>query len=256
MPSGSPAQPISNQYVTTRFGECHRAYLFEFGKHRPKIGHTFNRTGTEVSSEEPDERSPVDRRETHAPEFQLKTSTATNAFLALVLTASLTGVAAAQAKATQTKPTTFRAQPPASGSRIAIETPRPQVTIVVVPFSPGFNQPLNQSVFPRQPVAFTLIPAILMSDGTVLADFGFGFEPVTRACGNAVVMSTPQVIAGNGVVLSRGSSTVTFTQPVPNQATASQLNLPSAQSQFPILTAASQSACFTRDAQGRFFVVR
>jgi len=251
MPSGSPAQPISNQYVTTRFGECHRAYLFEFGKHRPKIGHTFSRTGTEVSSEEPDDRSAVDRRETHALEFQLKASTIAKACLGLVLSAPVAGVAAAQSK-----PTTFRAQPPASGRRIATETPRPQVTIVAVPFSPGFNQPLNQSVFPRQPVAFTLIPAILMSDGTVLADFGFGFEPVTRACGNAVVMSTPQVIAGNGVVLSRGSSTVTFTQPVPNQATPSQLNLPSAQSQFPILTAASQSACFTRDAQGRFFVVR
>ena len=101
-----------------------------------------------------------------------------------------------------------------------------------------------------------LIPAILMSDGTVLADFGFGYEPVTRACGNAVVMSTPQVFAGNGVVLSPGSTTVTYTQPVPNQATPSQQNLPSAQSRYPILTAVSQSACFTRDAQGRFFVAR
>jgi hypothetical protein len=235
--------------------------LFEFGNLRPKIGQTLNRSGTEVSSEEPEERSPVDRRETHAPEFQLKTSTTTNAFLALVLTASLTGVAAAQTKATQTqatqtRPTPFRAQPPASGSRVATETPHPQQTTVIVQSMPGFNQPLNQSVFPRQPVAFTLIPAILMSDGTVLADFGFGFEPVTRACGNTVVMSTPQVIAGNGVVLSPGSTTVTYTQPVPNQATPSQQNLPSAQTRFPVLTAASQSACFTKDAQGRFFVAR
>ena len=230
--------------------------MFEFGNLRPKIGHTLNRSGTEVSSEEPEERSTVDRRETHAPEFQLKPSTTTKAFLALVLTASLSGIAAAQTKATQTKPTPFRAQPPASGSRIATETPHPQQTTVIFQPGPGFNQPFNQSVFPRQPVAFTLIPAILMSDGTVLADFGFGFEPVTRACGNTVVMSTPQVIAGNGVVLSPGSTTVTFTQPVPNQATPSQQNLPSAQSRFPILTAASQSACFMRDAQGRLFVAR
>ena len=226
--------------------------MFEFGNQRPKIGHTFNPTGTEVSSEEPEERSTVDRRETHGPEFQLKASTMTKAFLALVLTASLAGIASAQTKAT-----TFRAQPQASGSRRATETPHPQQTVIVVPSSPsGFNQPFNQFVFPRQPVAFTLIPAILMSDGTVLADFGFGYEPVTRACGNAVVMSTPRVIAGNGVVLSPGSTTVTYTQPVPNQATPSQQNLPSAQSRFPILTAASQSACFARDAQGRFFVVR
>lgn len=210
----------------------------------------------EVSSEEPEEHSPVDRRETHALEFQLRTSTTSKAFLALVLTASLSGVAAAQAKATPTKATTFRAQPPASGSRIATETPHPQQTTEIIRSAPGFNQPFNQSVFPRQPVAFTLIPAILMSDGTVLADFGFGFEPVTRACGNSVVLSTPQVIAGNGVVLSRGSTTVTYTQPVPNQATPSQQNLPSAQTRFPILTAASQSACFMRDAQGRLFVAR
>ncbi len=181
----------------------------------------------------------------------MKTSTTTKAFLALVLTASLTGVAAAQSKATP-----FRAQPRASGTRTATETPHPQQTTVIVQSSLGFNEPLRQSVFPRRAVAFTLIPAILMSDGTVLADFGFGYEPVTRACGNAVVMSTPQVFAGNGVVLSPGSTTVTYTQPVPNQATPSQQNLPSAQSRFPILTAASQSACFTRDAQGRFFVAR
>jgi hypothetical protein len=69
-------------------------------------------------------------------------------------------------------------------------------------------------------------------------------------------MSTPTVFAGNGVILSRGTTTVTYTQPVPNQMTPSQQNLPSAQSRFPILTAASQTACFTRDAQGRFFVAR
>jgi hypothetical protein len=160
--------------------------------------------------------------------------------------------------AAQSRAGTFRASPPPSGSRRATEAQRPQPQVVVVPSSPGtgFGGVTNQPVFPRQPVAFTLIPAILMSDGTVMADFGFGFEPVTRACGNAVVMSTPTVFAGNGVILSRGTTTVTYTQPVPNQITPSQQNLPSAQSRFPILTAASQTACFTRDAQGRFFVAR
>ena len=231
--------------------------LFGFGNHRPKIGHTFNRSGTEVSSEELDAHSPVHRRETHALEFQLKNPTIHGAFFGVALMLALTaGQAAAQSKAG-----TFRASPPPSGSRRATEAPRPQPTIVVVPSSSGagiggFGGVINQSVFPRQPVAFTLIPAILMSDGTVLADFGFGFEPVTRACGNAVVMSTPTVFAGNGVILSRGTTTVTYTQPVPNQMTPSQQNLPSAQSRFPILTAASQTACFTRDAQGRFFVAR
>jgi len=158
----------------------------------------------------------------------------------------------------QSRAGTFKASPPPSGSRRATETQRPQPQVIVVPSSGGqFGAGvITQSVFPRQPVAFTLIPAILLSDGTVLADFGFGYEPVTRACGNAVVMSTPTVFAGNGVILSQGTTTVTYTQPVPNQATPSQQNLPSAQSRYPILTAASQTACFTRDAQGRFFVAR
>jgi hypothetical protein len=161
------------------------------------------------------------------------------------------GQAAAQSRAG-----TFRASPPPSGSRRATEAQRPQPQVILVPSSSGLGGGTRQSVFPLQPVAFTLIPAILLSDGTVLADFGFGYEPVTRACGNTVVMSTPTVFAGNGVILSRGTTTVTYTQPVPNQVTPSQQNLPSAQSRFPILTAASQTACFTRDAQGRFFVAR
>jgi hypothetical protein len=229
--------------------------LFEFGNPRPKTGHTFNSTGIEVSSEELDHHSPVDRRETQPLEFQLKQATICGTLLALVV---LQAIAPVQANA-QSRAGTFRASPPPPATRTATETPHPQPTVIVVPSSPiggVFNQRFNQAVFPRQPVAFTLIPAILLSDGTVMADFGFGFEPVTRACGNAVVMSTPTVFAGNGVILSQGTSTVTFTQQVPNQVTPSQQNLPSVQSRFPILTAASQAACFTRDAQGRFFVVR
>ena len=223
--------------------------LFEFGNQRPKTGHTFNPSGTEVSSEEPGVRSPVDRRETHTLEFQLKQPTILGAVLGVAVLVSLTTTeASAQARAG-----TFRASPPPA-SRRATEAPRPQPTVVVVPQAPAGSF-INRPLF-VQPVAFTLIPAIFLSDGTVLADFGFGYEPVTRACGNAVVMSTPTVFAGNGVVLTPGTTTVTYTQPVPNQQTASQQNLPSAQSRFPILTAASQTACFTRDAQGRFFVVR
>jgi hypothetical protein len=206
----------------------------------------------EVSSEELGARSPVHRRETHALEFQLKKPTIRGTLFGVAMLLVLNvGQAAAQSRAG-----TFRASPPPSGSRRATEAQRPQPQVILVPSSSGLGGGTRQSVFPLQPVAFTLIPAILLSDGTVLADFGFGYEPVTRACGNTVVMSTPTVFAGNGVILSRGTTTVTYTQPVPNQVTPSQQNLPSAQSRFPILTAASQTACFTRDAQGRFFVAR
>jgi hypothetical protein len=152
---------------------------------------------------------------------------------------------------------TFRAMPEPANSRRGVATAPRQPTVVVVPSSSVVNP-----VFPRQPIAFTWIPAILMSDGTVMADFGMGYEQVTRSCNNTVVVqsqqstvfsSEPRVVAGNGVVLSPGP---TYTQPVPNQPTASQLNLPSAQSRFPVLTSASQASCFSRDPGGRIFVVR
>ena len=164
---------------------------------------------------------------------------------------ALAGRAEAQSKGT------FRATPEPANSRRGVATVAKQPTIVVVPSSSVVNP-----VFVRQPVAFIWIPAILMSDGTVVADFGMGYEPVTRSCDNTVIVGSQQstvfsnemrVVAGNGVVLSQGP---TYTQPVPNQQTASQQNLPSAQSRFSVLTAASQTSCFSRDQNGRVFVVR
>ena len=136
---------------------------------------------------------------------------------------------------------TFRATPePANGQR-GVETPRKQPVPVVVPPSTVFHP-----TFFRQPVVFFNIPAILLSDGTVLADFGMGYEQVTRACGNTVVVqSEPTVIAGNGVVLSHGTSTIT-----------TQQSVTSTSARFPILTSVSQTSCFSRDINGRVFIVR
>ena len=136
---------------------------------------------------------------------------------------------------------TFRASPEPANSQRAVETPKKQPVVVVVPPSTVFSpQP-----FYRQPVVFFNIPAILMSDGTVLADFGMGYEQVSRACGNTVVVQNePRIIAGNGVVLSQGSSTITTQQTVTSS------------SRYPILTSVSQTSCYSRDAYGRVFVVR
>ena len=137
---------------------------------------------------------------------------------------------------------------PEPNTRRGVETPPPQPTVVVVPAQPGFPQ-----VAP-QPVTYFVLPAILLSDGTILANFGMGYEPVTRSCGSYFVVSNQQrVVAGNGKVLSQGP---TYTQPVPNQQTASQQNLPSAQNRYPILTAASQLSCWSMDANGRPYVLR
>lgn len=131
----------------------------------------------------------------------------------------------------------------------------PQPTVFFVTPSSGFNTGLHsRTVFPRHPIAFTMIPAIIMSDGTVVADFGFGFEPVVRSCSGIVVVGQPRVMASNGVVLSQG--TPSYTQPVPAQVTPSQQILPSAQGRNGIVSAVAQTACFSRDATGRVVVFR
>ena len=93
-----------------------------------------------------------------------------------------------------------------------------------------------------QPVQFTLVPAILMSDGSIFANFGFGYEPVMRSCVSNVV-----VVPGQGQrIASNGAS-------IPNHG-ASQ---PSAtQPQNVRLSVPAQTGCFTRDQFGRVFVYK
>jgi hypothetical protein len=122
--------------------------------------------------------------------------------------------------------------------------------VVQVPQTP---QVAPTPLYPRYPVAYTLLPAIVMSDGSIYANFGFGYEPVSRSCGYGLQTATMgRVIAGNGVVLQ--SAPMPYTQPVPMQQTASQRNLPSVQAQH--RSQHAHSACFSRDGSGRVFVVR
>ena len=136
---------------------------------------------------------------------------------------------------------------PAQGStRQGVEA-RPQATTVVV-------DPYGNPSYPQQaprPVQYTLIPAVLMSDGSIFANFGFGYEPVVRSCSAVVVGGQPQRIAAGGVTLSQ-SNAMPYTPPVPNQTTASQQMITNGQR----LSGPAQLACFTRDAAGRVFVYR
>lgn len=59
----------------------------------------------------------------------------------------------------------------------------------------------NPPVGPLYPVAFTYIPAIVMSDGTVWANFGYGYVQVRTAC------REPRVIDGRGMPATRGERT-------------------------------------------------
>lgn len=175
---------------------------------------------------------------------------------------------------------TFRATPNSGGSSRSAREVREVPVVVVTPNTVVTTTIRTSTLVPSQPVSVVLLPAILMSDGTVIANFGLGFEPVRRACDAAVVVvgAAPTVVAGNGVVISSGTGAVagsngvvltagngvvlsqgnvpTFTQPVPNQIAPSQQAVSSNQAQFQVLTTFSQTSCFTRDGTGQFVVVR
>ena len=106
-----------------------------------------------------------------------------------------------------------------------------------------FPSPQYRNFVP-QPVAYSLITAYALADGTVLADFGLGLEPVRRYCGDQFVL--------DGGAPPQG--TPRPTQPAPSQPTQSAQNA-NAQ-RYPVLTTASQGACYTQDRYGRFFAVR
>lgn len=135
---------------------------------------------------------------------------------------------------------------------------RPQPTV----FHPHAHP---QTVFRRHPGAYnpyyptathTLVPAIITADGRIFANFGGGYEPVYRSCYNhAVVVGQPAVVGANGVVLSPAQPQ-TYTQPVPNQQTASQQLLPSNQQNRVVVSSAAQASCYSRDPYGRVLVYR
>lgn len=138
---------------------------------------------------------------------------------------------------------TFRMTPEANRARVATERrpePPPQQAPV---YHPGYPAPY------AYPVAYTLIPGVVMSDGSVYANFGYGYELVRRPCAS-VIGSTNQirVVAGNGRVLS-GQSRAIETQPVPNQQTASQQMLSRGAKAPP-----QRNACFRHETGGRILV--
>lgn len=118
----------------------------------------------------------------------------------------------------------------------------------------------NDAIAPTAPVAtgavpVRVIPAVVMSDGSILADFGSGLEVVRRACPSAVA-NMPLRIIGAPVSTQPvpGLQPVPGMQPPPAQSTPSQTALPSAQSRAP--SKAALSSCHLRDQRGRAFATR
>ena len=153
-----------------------------------------------------------------------------NIGIATVVLALMAGDASAQ-----TPRGTFTLRNSNGGRRVVVQDPAPEPAQQVYPVYPSF------------PVAYTLLPAIVMSDGSVFANFGYGYVQVSRACG----VSTPRVLDGRGFQTSpRGL------QPAPSEPTASEQNLPSVQARRRAAERAAHGACYGQDSYGRVVVIR
>lgn len=162
----------------------------------------------------------------------------------MTIALALTAVAPAAAQNT----TVFRQQPASgSGHRATSATPQaqPAPAYPAYPTYPG--TPLN----PRYPVAYTVLPAIIMSDGSIYANLGYGYVPVQRSC--VAQYQQPRVLNGSDL-LWNGGNPLTTTQPAPAQLTQSQLNLRAGRT---VTTQAQRpaNACYRMDPYGPVVVV-
>jgi hypothetical protein len=139
-----------------------------------------------------------------------------------------------------------------SGARGVVQKPKPQV-VVVQPSYHRRGYPNRTTVFPRRS-SVVWVPAVVTADGRVFANFGYGFEQVYRSCATATVVGgQPKVVAGNGYVLTPQAPT--YTQPVPNQQTASQQMAAGTQAQTSTVAPAF-STCFSPHSSGGVVVYR
>jgi len=107
-------------------------------------------------------------------------------------------------------------------------------------------------------VPVRVIHAVLMSDGSVMADFGAGLELVQRACPQSMLQSPLRIIGappGTQPQPAPGLQPAPGMQPAPALQTESQKMLPSAQ-QVAAAHSAAQASCHLRDQQGHTFAVR
>ena len=113
------------------------------------------------------------------------------------------------------------------------------------------------------------VPVVVLPDGRMFADFGYGYEPITRGCGGAAlfvqsvaVPVQPAVVQPSVAQPSAGvTERLPYTPPVPAQQTASQqmlsqqalssVSAPAARTGFGV-----SAACLGIDARGQYVVAR
>jgi hypothetical protein len=142
-----------------------------------------------------------------------------NVFVALAGACLMVSLAGSESLA-QSRSGVWRLPTRSPGRQAAQPRPEPRPPqrhdppVVVVPSQGGSL--LN----PVYRVPIIVVPAVLLLDGSIFANFGFGYEPILRICGATATQGA--VIASNGVVLHPAPASH-YTVPVASQLTRSDL---------------------------------
>ena len=117
------------------------------------------------------------------------------------------------------------------GGRIATIAPAPTPVVVVAPatFFGGFPTAVAPIGFFPAAIAVQNFPVVILPNGGVFANFGFGFEQVVRACAVNGIGVTTSAIVGAPVTSSTIAQPIPIQpqviQPAPAQQTASEQQL-------------------------------
>jgi hypothetical protein len=155
----------------------------------------------------------------------------------------------------------------------AAQTQKPRVAGIARP--PQATQPVSSGSANSTQMTVGSVPVLVTPDGRIYANFGYGYEPVIRACGyhpaaSAAPAYRPSHVPSGQTAGSQSSGSTpptyqpsTFgpgnTQPAPAQPTESERMLP--QGYAPPNAGAGQeragsTACYTTDPRGQIIIIR
>jgi len=151
----------------------------------------------------------------------------------------------------------------AAPARARIAGIAPATTLIVVSGDEAFFTPL-----PNNAVIFANVPAFVLPDGRVFANFGNGIQQVIQPCLNVVTgtvlntsgnlfVNNAQPVVEQPVVVqppAGASQPLPFTPNVPNQLTISQQMLVQALTTGPVVV--NTASCFAANRVGQVFVTR
>ena len=132
------------------------------------------------------------------------------------------------------------------GGRVALIAPSPTPVVVVAPRSGFYGSPYAYQYgyapygyFPNAAIVQN-IPVVMLQDGRVFANFGYGYEQVVRTCtpgGIAPIVRGYQPVTTGSTIVQPTAVQPIVTQPAPAQATASEQMLARALSPAAVVTA-------------------